>query len=141
MIPLAFMGMLAIYSMIWTGQTYQSATGGYESPSGYVDPYAGDVNTTYASGKDFTATGLVLILSLAIAGGTIAGIHFLGSGTSETSQRMIFMVIMFTSLWGVLSIVSTTFILHNALGTMLWSGLTFMYVMGMASTAMGGNDL
>ncbi len=133
MFPIAFMGLFAIYGMIWTGQTYQSSTGGYDSPTGYVDPYAGDVNTSYASEKDFTSTGLILILSLAIAGGIIAGVKFLGSGLSDTSQQMIFQITLFGTLWAVFSIMAATFLYSNILGVTFWTILTLMYVIGIGS--------
>ena len=130
--PMVFMFILTMFSVIW-GET------GYYAP---IHGESGNV-TIGQGGTDFdmwTATGILVVLIGAVALGTIAGIHFLGSGLSDTSQHMIFASILFLGLWACLTVVSRNYLFESSVTMILWVCLTVMYVVGVGITINGSSE-
>lgn len=133
--PLAFMLLLTIFSMVYAGAVYSpdstpdySTIDGIEingSPTSVEIPEAGSYTFDI-----WDTTGFLLILTAAIAIGILAGINFLGSGLSETSQKMLFDSVLFGGVWGCLSIVSSDFMFSIAYTALLWLCLTLIYIIG-----------
>lgn len=96
-------------------------------------PNAGEQNFTILSSE-----GLMVLLGIGIAVGIVSGISFLGSGLSEMSQRMIFVVAIFLGLWGVLTLAMYQMIQEvPELGFIAWLILTAMYLIGMSEYMVG----
>lgn len=148
--PLAFMFIITIFSLVYVGGTYSSDTNNYSEQTGIEVPKEGSGSTNatvkipQAKQQTFdisTAQGIMLILTVAVAVGIIAGIKILGSGLSDISQSMIFTGLLFGGLWACLSIVSATFLFDTIITLMLWSIITIMYIIGMGIHLSGsGSD-
>jgi hypothetical protein len=133
--PMGFMFVLTLFSLLYVGGTYTADSQNYSSQQGFqTDNKTGYVTIPTAKQQTFnisTATGIMLILTIAIAIGIVAGIKVLGSGLSDPSQSMIFNGILFGGLWACLSIVSSQFLFDTMPATMLWMTLTIVYIIGM----------
>lgn len=85
-------------------------------------------------------TGLMAVMLIAIGIGIVAGVHIIGSGFSDTSQRMIFSAFFFIGLWIALTVVSSTLMLDNIFTQMIWIGITLMYFVGLGTFLTGGDS-
>jgi hypothetical protein len=137
LIPLGFMLILTMFMAIYTGNMdsgtgttddYGNSSGIDTSEgSGYVDIPSGGSHTF----NIWSTEGVILILSVAIAVGIIAGIKVIGSGLSVFSQSLIFNGILFGGLWACLTIISSEFLFIGVITEMLWIFLTVTYIIGM----------
>lgn len=142
MFPLAIMLLLTIFSVLYTGEEYITDT----IDMSEIDSMqlngtdTGGADLTVGESQEFDMWGLegaLLILIIAIAIGTVAGIKVLGSGLSDESVHILFSSTVFLGLWGVLSIVSIDFMFSVIYTVMLWLVLTIMYVIGVTISING----
>lgn len=130
--PLVFMFILTMFSVVW------GETGFYAPMHGEEGSIA--IGEGRASFDMWTATGILVVLVGAVALGTIAGIHFLGSGFSDTSQHMIFASILFLGLWSCLTVVSRDYLFSANATMILWVALTVMYIIGVGIAINGSAE-
>ena len=57
----------------------------------------------------------------------------IGSGLSDTSQKMLFDSVLFGGIWACLSVASIDFMFVNAYTSILWLVLTMIYIIGVGS--------
>lgn len=141
-IPLAVMLLLSVFVIMYSAEpeTYDYETDTYttnitinDTTSTIEVPKAGDMSINLLGG------GLIIFLGLVIAVATISGFSVFGSGLSVFSQRLIFLSAIFLGLWGALSYISYSYITDaGTFGTILWLGLTFIYILGFTGILMGG---
>ena len=133
--PMAFMFILTIFSVIYTGETLQGESEDYGDPGSIIiNEETGEVDIPEAEHQEFNiwdSTGAMVILFAAIAIAIIAGIKILGSGLSDMSQSLIFDGILFLGLWACLTIVSSEFLFQTSMSILLWVSLTTIYIIGM----------
>lgn len=136
--PLSIMLILSVYGMIYTGLTYTAdATENYSTIDG-VDingtPSSVDIPSAGSYSFDiWSNSGFLLILTAAIAIGVVAGVNFLGSGLSDTSQKMLFDSVLFGGIWACLAVAAVDFMFVNAYTSLLWLVLTMIYIIGVGS--------
>ena len=76
-------------------------------------------------------TGAILILVTIMGISTLLGIRILGSGLSDTSVRLITILVSYVSVWLLLSIISAPLIFDIPIfGAIIYATLTLMYVIG-----------
>jgi len=142
-LPLVIMFILTIFSTIYTDTYYSSSTPDYsETGDILLDNASGTVDIPTAGPQSFNIWGLsgaMVILTIAITVGILAGIHVIGTGISETSQKIIVMGILYLGLWAYLSIVSATFFFVNTITIVFWVSLTTIYIVGFGSELTGGD--
>ena len=135
--PMALMLILSMYGMIYTGYTYTpDSTEDYSNTSADVDGDPTYVDIPEAGSYTFDVwdnSGFLLILTAAIAIGVIAGVNFLGSGLSDTSQKMLFDSVLFGGIWACLSVAAVDFMFVNTYTSLLWLILTMVYIIGVGS--------
>ena len=133
--PLAFMFLLTIFASVFSSiHPTGSSTDYSNQQGGTFQGESGNVTIPEAESQSFNiwdTTGALVILTVAIAVGIIAGIKILGSGLSEMSQGMIFNGILFLGLWACLTIVSGDYLFSEAIVTVVWVSLTTIYIIGM----------
>ena len=136
--PMALMLLLSVYGMIYTGYTYTpEPTQNYSSIDGVdINGTPSSVEIPEAGSYTFDIwdnSGFLLILTAAIAIGVVAGVNFLGSGLSDTSQKMLFDSVLFGGIWACLSVASVDFMFVNTYTSLLWLILTMVYIIGVGS--------
>lgn len=137
--PLTLMFILTAFAFIYNGDTLTSSISENEynmsinGTNATVDIPIGDMYTFDIWG----ATGVMVILVAALFLGVLTGIRILGSGLSDYSQKLIFMSTVYLGLWAVLTVATSSYIFGGIFGTMFWLAITFMYVVGIASSATG----
>lgn len=125
-LPLFFLLILSMYSI---AQTATTLTG--ESPELPDDV---TIEIPEADVQEFNmwqGSYSVAIILAAIAVGVLAGITVFSTGLSDQAQTLLFNSILFMSLWGCLSAVSSEYMFQNSYTTMLWILLTTIYVVGL----------
>jgi len=86
----------------------------------------------------FIVAGIALLITVAIVAG-ITGIQVLGSGLNSESVKIIIMITAFTGIWITLSIIAINLISSIAIfGSIIYIGLTLMYVIGVVQKLTGG---
>lgn len=136
--PLSFMFLLTIFTFVYSGQTYLGSSPDVD-PAGNITitgSAPGTVDIPGANSQTFDiwqASGFLVILTIGITVSLIAGIHFLGSGLSEFSNKQVFISIIFIGMWGCLTAVSQQFLFNvTILTTLIWIILTFIFVVGVS---------
>jgi hypothetical protein len=130
-IPLAFMLILTIISVAYTGVTLTNSINNTTIPG--AEPQSFDI---------WGLQGALIILIAAVAVGTVAGINILGSGLSDTSQRMIFNSVLYIGLWAVLTVVTSTLVFGSGIiFLMLYIVMTIMFVIGFAGETNSSGDV
>ena len=137
MFPMALMLLLSVFAMIYTSTTYApDSTEDFSNISTDVDGDPTYVEIPDAGSYTFDIwgnSGFLLILAAAITVGILAGINVLGSGLSDTSQKMLFDSVLFGGIWACLSVASIDFMFVNAYTSILWLVLTMIYIIGVGS--------
>ena len=136
MFPLAVMFMVSMFIFVSLAVSPVTETGNYSNTSGIIiddkEHYI-DSDSGKSQSIELWAVGAFLILlGIALAAGIVSGISFVGSGLTDTSQKMIFLSIMFLGLWGALTVISTTIFFDNIVMTVIWLNLSFTFVVGLA---------
>lgn len=86
-------------------------------------------------------TSALVILTVGIAAGIIAGIRFFGSGLSIYSQNLIFKTVTFFGLWAIISIMASDLIFSiDIFGVLIWLGLTLIFALGFILHIQGTGD-
>jgi hypothetical protein len=130
-IPLGFMLILTIITVSYTGATYINSINNTTIPG--ADPQSFDI---------WGLQGALIILIAAIAVGTVAGISILGSGLSDTSQKMIFNSVLYVGLWAVLTVVTSTLVFGSGIVfLLLYVVFTIMFVIGFAGEINSSGDV
>lgn len=150
-LPLTFLFLIAVFS-IYTANDTGNYTGGYneieDNPGTHEtfgiywswpweDTADGQQQTSFVF---WTVGGMLLILSAAIALGTVSGVSVLGSGLSDFSQRLIFTGCIYCGIWSILSAASNHVLNvggNTFYGTVLWIALSFMFVIGVSREVNG----
>lgn len=126
--PLAIMFMITIFSAIY-GNNLQTSSGNVTVNGSSVDiaiPSGGSQHFNIWSGP----TAALTVLMAAMVLGGIAGIHFLGSGLSDFSQRLIFNAIAFLGLWACLTVFISFIVFSSTVFSIFWMILTVIFVIG-----------
>jgi len=137
--PIFIMLLLTVYSSVYTDTEYVGSGDDYSELEGIElnDTSTGNVDIPIAGEQDFNLwdlKGALIILTLALIVGIVAGIKVLGSGLSETSIMILFASISYLGLWACLSIVSMEFVFGHIEASLLWIGLTIMFVLGVTQS-------
>lgn len=143
MFPLTLMFIISIFVSVSASIEPTANSQDFQSTSG--------ITLTQEDGKEVSAnvditgaesttvdiwnaeTGVLIIVTIALAVGVVAGIKVLGSGLDDLSHKMIFLTIFYMSLWGCLTIVSRTLMFENWVTSFLWLGTTMMFAIGLIS--------
>lgn len=145
-IPLTTIILLAIVSSVYIDTTTFGGNTTINQP-GEITVNGTTTNVTIpGSGvQTFNMSGIqmaLVILFSAIILGTVTGIHFLGSGLSDTTQKIIFNSVIYLGLWGIFSILAYDLLSDMStelgFGILLWMILTIVYIIGFAQTIQGG---
>lgn len=88
----------------------------------------------------FIVAGIALLITLGFVAG-ITGIQILSSGLSPASVKIIIMVASYTGLWYALSAICINLIASiQIFGSIIYIGITLMYIVGIFQNLSGGND-
>lgn len=132
--PIAVMFILTIFSSIFSDEYYSGSTPDHSSTGEIVvDNSTTEITVPEGGSHSFNIWGIsgaMVILTIAVTVGILLGIHVVGSGISDTSQKMVFSSILFLGLWTYLSIVSAEFFFALAITTIAWVGLTMIFILG-----------
>ena len=145
MLPLAFMFILTLYSVVDTGETYSGTSENF-SDLDSITINGTDTGTVDIPGSEpqtfdiWVIKGVIIILIACIALGIIGGIRILGSGISETSVHMLFTGTLFLGLWACLTVLVSSYMYDQQLTFFLWIGLTAMFTIGVAKEIIGTSD-
>lgn len=84
-------------------------------------------------------TGAIVILIVIVTIASVIGIQILGSGLSDASVRVITAVLVYSGLWGVLSVLSGSLIFSiEVFGSVIYIVLTLFYVIGVVEKVTEG---
>ena len=132
--PLTVLFLMSIFTAVFTETFYSADSPDYSSDENItVGGETGSVDIPNAGSHTYNMWGLggaVVILTVALTVGILAGIHVIGSGLSDTSQKMMVSGIMFGGLWACLTVISGTTFFSTTTSQLCWFGLTFVYVLG-----------
>lgn len=138
-IPLTFMLITTIIGMLYDPNfdflTSQTAVGN-STIGGNNTTVNVPGSGTFSINIDSSAA-IMAIMACAIGVGVIAGFSLFGSGLSDTSQTILFNSVIFLGLWGVLSLFASNLIFVDTVLTVLWIGLTIIYLIGLSIHMMG----
>lgn len=115
---------------------YNTDTGDWEyyvNYDGFVDKYGGS-NIVPTRVNIFDTSILWALIVGALTVGLVAGIQIFGSGLSEWAQYMAFNHAAYGGLWLTLSVLSSDVLLDSIIGwfgTLLYFGLTFLFIIGL----------
>jgi hypothetical protein len=126
---------MSIFTAVFTETFYSADTPDYSSDENItIGGETGNVDIPNAGSHSFniwSLSGAIVILTVALTVGILAGIHVIGSGLSDVSQKMIISGILFMGLWACLTVISSTIFFATTTSQLTWFGLTFVYVLGM----------
>jgi len=138
--PLGFMLILSLFNATLADYFPSSQTNDYSNQSGTIvtgsgsgSDVAGKVKLPYGTSQSFniwSTQGAIIIITICLAVGILAGITVLGSGLKEFSIKLIFYGIFYLGIWAVLSFSASTFLFNINMMLYFWVALTLMYVMG-----------
>lgn len=87
----------------------------------------------------FIVAGIALLITVAVVAG-ITGITILGSGLTSASVKIIIMITAYTGIWISLSAICINLIASiQIFGSMIYIGITLMYVVGVVQNLSGGS--
>jgi len=87
----------------------------------------------------FIIAGIALLITLGVVAG-LTGIQVLGSGLNSESVKIIIMLTGLTGIWFALSAICINLIASiQVFGSIIYIGLTLMYVIGVVQKLTGGN--
>lgn len=125
-----------------TSQTFSSSEStGSQTVDGETSEYTGDSTTT--SFTMVMATGLIVLITLLVVVGAVAGIKVLGSGLDTYSVQLIHKACAYYGFWGIFSGLSfyAFSTIPSGFGLFLWLGMTLIYTLGFYQTlGSGGGD-
>ena len=141
-ISLIAMIIISLLSII-SGNSFIGNTGGFDTSATAI--INGSETTLDLEGSELFYIDPVLgFIIMFVAIGVLAGLigfSFLGSGLSESSVRIILWVTVYGAIWGLFSVLSMSLIVAIELyGSLIYIGLTGMYVFGVIQKLVGGND-
>jgi hypothetical protein len=143
LIPLALMVITTMISFADSGATYESVLDDRNPETITIGNETTTINIPNAEEQSFSiweSTGLVALLIIAIAVGTVAGVNILGSGLSDTSQMLLFNSTLFLGAWATLTVFSSNILFGSGETIMFifWIVLTIVYVIGLGLHMTGG---
>ena len=141
-LTLAILMLLTIMSIIlgtnWTGSLIETTI----DSEALID----DVGTSFeVTGTDMIFNidpiiGALIILIGIIIFAVLIGIQVLGSGLSPESIRIIITTVLYSGMWGILSILAAPLITSiEIFGGLIYISLTIGYVIGVIDKLGGGN--
>ena len=90
-----------------------------------------DIGGTNATLSLDPLQGAIIWIIIILGIGVAVGIQVLGSGLSDKSVHLLFMGIFFSSVWGILSVLSMNLIESiEVFGSFIYLGLTIVYAIG-----------
>lgn len=141
--PLAIMLILSMITFISGGDLSSGTVNVDSGGSINVNGTSGSVEIPRAERQTFNIwgpDGAIVILVALLAVGIVAGVSVFGSGLSGTSQRMIILGTGLFGMWACLTVATTTiFQSGGVFGSLMWVGLTIMYVLGFVQASTGGD--
>lgn len=121
--PITILFILVLYSGFSSSSNSENYTGSYHGRSGDVPVPSFNIWITAAA---------IVILATALTVGIAAGFNLLGSGFSETSQKMIFNTVLFFGLWAALTVGTMPIFFTSIFMSIIWVALSIMYIIGFA---------
>lgn len=141
--PLLIMMLFAFFHLAVTATTLPNAIdeGNFTTGSGdfsnAIIEFVGGDNVRF---DIWSISGLIAIVILAITISAMLGFSVLGSGFSIYSQRLVFNAILLGGLWMALMSMSASILFSNQLFTLLFFGLTAIFIVGFGVQAGGHAD-
>jgi hypothetical protein len=126
-----FAATLVNYFPSYENPEYSNQSG--TNVTGANGPVSGEVQVPESSKQTFniwTTEGTIIIITVCIGVGILAGITVLGSGLKEFSIKLIFYGILYMGIWACLSFAASTYLFNIDLMLYFWVALTLIYVMG-----------
>jgi len=147
MFPIAFLFIIALFT-VTLGATKSPASSEDFSQSGEfvlngTDDASGDFSIEGAETVSFDiwgVEGLLVLLSIGVAVGIVAGIKILGSGVDALTHALIFNGIIYFGIWAALTIISSDIMFENGVMGFTWMGLTLMFVLGFTRETQEGGE-
>lgn len=139
-LTLAIMFVITIFSIILgnslTGLFLENIIDNNQIINGTTDYWGNPVNET-TFGLDPITGGIALVVALVIVGAAI-GITFIGSGLSDSSQRIILIGVFYIGIWVILSLLSSPLIVSiEIFGLLFYLTLTIAYAYGVVGKYFG----
>lgn len=142
-VPLMIMMFFAFFHFAVTSTTIgnsidegQFTTGSGDFSNAIIEFIGGD-NFVF---NIWSVSGLIALVALAVTVSAMLGFSILGTGFSTYSQRLVFNIILFSGLWLALMSMSASILFANDLFTLMFFGLTMVYVVGFGMQAGGHGD-
>ncbi len=134
------MFVITIFSIILgnslTGLFLENLIDNNQITNGTTDYWGNPINEA-TFGLDPITGGIALILVLVVIGAAI-GVHFVGSGLSESSQRIILVGIFYVGIWTILSLLALPLIISiEIFGLLFYLTLTIAYAYGVIGKYFG----
>lgn len=140
--PLILMMVISVFGSLLTNQSSS-----YDSPaqriehSMYVEDerknFSMEITEEQKFKFSFWDTALILtVIVTALGLGTVAGTKILGSGISETSQRIIIILAIYTVIWGIFSAINHDIFFSNSVFMVGYMFLTAIFAFGLAQHAL-----
>jgi len=141
-ISLIAMIIITLLSII-SGNSFIGNTGGFDTSATVI--INGSTSTLDLEGSELFYIDPVLgFIIMFVAIGVLVGLlgfNVVGSGLSDTAIRVILWVTVHGAIWGLFSVLSMSLIVAIELyGSLIYIGLTGMYVFGVIQKLVGGND-
>ena len=143
-IPLVSLFVVSIFLFVSASIEPEGETGDYSDASGIViDGENAAITMPIAEPQEFNIwliAGAVVIISIAVGAGIVSGIHVLGSGASEYSQKLLVISIIYLGVWAMLTVVTAEVMFDDTITTVTWLALTIMFALGMAQLITEGDE-
>jgi hypothetical protein len=134
--PLSFLLLITIFAALFSNSTSDSNT------TVTVNGTTTNVAIPGGGSRNFniwtSPTSVLAIIVAAMVLGAITGLHFLGSGLTDFSQKIIFNAVLFLGLWACLSLITSFVIFSSTIFAMFWMILTVMYSIGLGGHISSG---
>lgn len=124
--PMTIMLILTIYIAVATLTEYSSDMPDFE-----------DIVGGGTSINIWELGGAVVILLVSVSISIACGIGTFMVDLSENAQKIIFNMSLFGGLWASLTMIANDFFFHTLILTLIWLGLTMIYVVGIGFQIQG----
>ena len=135
--PLIIMFIVSLVLFASASIAPQTTTGEYSESSGIVVDGSYEeiqiVDESSVTLDVWSVAGFMVLVVAAIAIGITAGVGVLGSGLSDSAQRIIIISIIYMGLWACLTVITATMLWETTIGTVTWLGLTIIFLLGVSS--------
>ena len=141
--PLIIMFVMSLVLFTMSAIAPAAVTGDYSDASGItIDDEERTVLIPAADSQtlDIWAIGGFMVLILAgVAIGITAGVGVLGSGLSDSAQRIIVVSFIYLGMWACLTVITSIIMWETTIGTVTWLALTIIFLLGVSSELTGSD--